>query len=624
MFFQLNLEKIKKFSFVLKRVHFILGFVGIFILSGAEEIFSEKIPLLKLNGNWQAEIPLIKGEISEGKNKIHSVMVDPSGRGDYLLFILTSKKNVNLRLISPDGVLLDPLEVKQHSGIKYQETPIDKVYIIENPKKGIWKAEIFLTKTSKKEKYELRIILRSRIILKYLSSYYYSSYYYSAAWHPQQPYLPVNLEVSFFDGESPITKAEVIAEIKKPDSSIVKLKLKEDPLRKGRYFCIFKDTRLKGRYRVTFKAVGKTKGEKIERKLSVDLWIDVFVDLAILSSDIKFSKKNPYTDEEIEIYATIHNIGEAPAKDVEVFFFEYIPKEEELKEIGKVKILEIAPGKRKEVSIKYKTPPYAGKYHIRVVISPFLSFLEKDYDNNKADKEIMVSGPFLPYFTGNFSDYAEDRDGDGVYDYLTVEVEVNISRDGYYDITGWLYAGGRKDLEKIKIALERKEGWEWYEKKYYVGFTNNYSYLKKGLNKVKLRFPAGNIYKKLKPGGKNSFVLASLMLKDDNRVLDFRKIAYITSSYSYEKFARYYGKITGCVVDENLKPVIGARVTVTGKRYSSVITKEDGTYVIEDLPAGEYKVKVDPLTYILEKKTVSVKVSAGKEIKVNFRLKKRF
>lgn len=52
-----------------------------------------------------------------------------------------------------------------------------------------------------------------------------------------------------------------------------------------------------------------------------------------------------------------------------------------------------------------------------------------------------------PSFTGNFSDHGVDEEGDGLYDYLVVEAEVNITRAGNYEFYALLdspnYSGHR-------------------------------------------------------------------------------------------------------------------------------------------------------------------------------------
>jgi hypothetical protein len=44
-------------------------------------------------------------------------------------------------------------------------------------------------------------------------------------------------------------------------------------------------------------------------------------------------------------------------------------------------------------------------------------------------------------FPGIYSDYGTDTDGDGLYNYLTTEVEVNTITPGDYRVEGWLYDG---------------------------------------------------------------------------------------------------------------------------------------------------------------------------------------
>ncbi|MDP3014760.1 MAG: hypothetical protein Q8M92_10985, partial [Candidatus Subteraquimicrobiales bacterium] len=75
-------------------------------------------------------------------------------------------------------------------------------------------------------------------------------------------------------------------------------------------------------------------------------------------------------------------------------------------------------------------------------------------------------------FSDAYSDYGLDTDSNGFYDYLVIEVGVNVSRAGYYQISGSLY---------------NSSGW-------YFGWAYNYTTLNAGNQTVQLRFDGAGIW----------------------------------------------------------------------------------------------------------------------------------
>ncbi len=77
------------------------------------------------------------------------------------------------------------------------------------------------------------------------------------------------------------------------------------------------------------------------------------------------------------------------------------------------------------------------------------------------------------------------------------------------------------------------------------------------------------------------------------------------------------GKISGVVLDENDKPMLGVNVIVLGSTYGSS-TNHLGEFIIKGVPAGEYKIKASFVGYKPEIK--NVKVFAGKKVEIKFKL----
>ena len=58
--------------------------------------------------------------------------------------------------------------------------------------------------------------------------------------------------------------------------------------------------------------------------------------------------------------------------------------------------------------------------------------------------------PWMPIgFTGAVRDHGTDTDGNGKFDYLTVEADVNVHAIGSYDLSGTLYAAGSEPSEQV-------------------------------------------------------------------------------------------------------------------------------------------------------------------------------
>ena len=58
--------------------------------------------------------------------------------------------------------------------------------------------------------------------------------------------------------------------------------------------------------------------------------------------------------------------------------------------------------------------------------------------------------PWMPIeFTGDMRDYGTDTNGDGLFDYLTVEADVHVRTLGTYDLSGTLYAAGSEPSDQV-------------------------------------------------------------------------------------------------------------------------------------------------------------------------------
>ena len=112
-------------------------------------------------------------------------------------------------------------------------------------------------------------------------------------------------------------------------------------------------------------------------------------------------------------------------------------------------------------------------------------------------------------FTGNFSDYGIDEDGDGLYDYLAVNAEVDIKKSSNYYVRG---------------GLDR------------VAWAGNIFYLESGIQNVTLLFPGADIRKS---GIDGPYLLYELFLElegENWETEDYLHEAYETGDYSFTDF----------------------------------------------------------------------------------------
>jgi len=127
----------------------------------------------------------------------------------------------------------------------------------------------------------------------------------------------------------------------------------------------------------------------------------------------------------------------------------------------------------------------------------------------------VIEGYYPPAeFNDVYSDYGEDTDGDGLYDYLVVDVGVNVTEAGDYRVSGYLYENGTYDS---------------------VDYAYNTTYLNEGSQTVQLRFEGIKIRQNEYSG---TYDLKSLYLYNSSTgvQLDYRYYAYTTSYYNWTDF----------------------------------------------------------------------------------------
>jgi len=135
-------------------------------------------------------------------------------------------------------------------------------------------------------------------------------------------------------------------------------------------------------------------------------------------------------------------------------------------------------------------------------------------------------------FNDVYSDYGEDTNGDGLYDFLVIEVGVNVTKAGRYRVRGELYKNGT---------------YHW------VDYASKSAYLSKGNQTIKLKFSGIKIREN---GYNGTYDLKYLGLysewEEDSyklwKQIDYRYYAHTTAYYNYadfQEFPRYIGVAPG-------------------------------------------------------------------------------
>lgn len=202
--------------------------------------------------------------------------------------------------------------------------------------------------------------------------------------------------------------------------------------------------------------------------------------------------------------------------------------------------------------------------------------------------------------TGNNSDSGEDKDGDGLYDYLTVSLEVMIPANGSYSYNARL-------VDKNDEELQWASGTQYYTA---------------GKQIIKLSFDGRFIYGNKVDG---VFSVKDLSIYSGNNV--FSTIdTYTTKEYKWEQFEHtcvVYGKAS-----TGYMPIKNANIFING--VSSDFTNEDGDYRLMILNSGTYVINIDSDSIykpweiwvdgekVTEGSNARLTVKDGQELKVDF------
>lgn len=174
-----------------------------------------------------------------------------------------------------------------------------------------------------------------------------------------------------------------------------------------------------------------------------------------------------------------------------------------------------------------KDGPYYLKYVY--VYDNYGTRLDYEYDAHKTSfyKYTDFQGPPAK-LNGNYSDSGLDEDGDGLFDYLAIDVGLNVSKSGKYRVSGELYDGYGNNLD----------------------YDYNYTFTETGNQSIQLRFEGIRIHQNKRNG---PYLLRYLYLYDENYTrLEYKYDAAKTNDYNYTSFQRPAAMFSGNYSDSGL------------------------------------------------------------------------
>ena len=317
-------------------------------------------------------------------NPIEDV-IHPDDAKSYLIFVDPNSLEAHFFVVWDNGSLNVTLSAPNGTEIEMPSEEFFAAYSAQDPEGGNWTIEISpFSIPANGTNVTIQAIIANPLFLGVGTE--------KTVFDPEEP---IKITAYLGDEESPVSNAVVVATITKPDNSVENLTLYDDGLHEdnetgdGIYANEFTNTSLWGTYRIMVSASGETDGSDIERETSTTIWVELYPDLTLDSSDIYFSKNRPVPEEKITISARIHNIGDADAANSSIFFYEGGPATGVL--IGE-DVINVRGGEMALASASWSAAD-EGRYKIQVLVSPFNEFLESNYSNNDAFRFIDVAYP---------------------------------------------------------------------------------------------------------------------------------------------------------------------------------------------------------------------------------------
>jgi len=327
-------------------------------------------PELDANGSSVYWTTPIEDLILPGEVKSYNIRVDTSST-EAQFMIVWENGTINVTLTAPNGT---EIEIPSEGGYAF--------YSVQILDPGNWTAEIStISIPANGTNITIQAFISNPLFIGVNTE--------KTVFNPQEP---IKIAAYLGNSEYGFAGALVMANISKPDNTIDSIRLYDDGLHNdnqtadGIYANEFTNTSMWGAYQITISACGDANGNDFEREAITTVWVELYPDLTLYSSDIYFSNSTPISGDNITLTAEIHNIGDADAGNSSILFYDNDPASGTL--IGK-DVININKGSFEKAEAVWKATP--GQHEIYVWISPYNSFFELNYSNNMANKSINVS-----------------------------------------------------------------------------------------------------------------------------------------------------------------------------------------------------------------------------------------
>jgi len=511
----------------------------------------------------------------------------------FVLSWQSNSSNLNLTLYKPDGSVAEDVNIthEKNTTLAYE------YYTVPNPEPGNWTMNITAIDVPEEgENYSVIVYLMSNLTLFLSTEEYWCNLH-----------EPIAIVANLTNDSIPFIGANVTAEVYKPDDSISNITLFDDgthgdiQANNGIYSNTITPS-IEGTYDIIAYASGIISDHYFTREAVTEMAVreqtvkftdnysdygtdtdgDGLYNLLTVEAEANVTTTGNYT-----VDALLHDVNGTEV--VSISNYTYLD--------ARIQTLELDFN-----GISIYNHKANGTYNLSLELyDEYGTPIDYKYDayTTSAYNYTDFQRPSVA-LTGYYSDYGTDTDGNGLYDYLTIDVGVNVANAGEYAINA-------------RIMTDTGEEIIW---------ASNTSYLTADLSQtLQLNFDGRYIYGTMANG---SYHLRDVYVYsiDDSTLSDHVYDAYTTSAYNYTDFEKS-GFITGKVTDINGTPISNALVSVTGISVNYDYTDTSGNYSVMITQNGTYTVTVTPPPYAnLVGDSTSVYVTVGETTFCNFTLKK--
>jgi hypothetical protein len=468
------------------------------------------------------------GTICSFTSVSHVITLDPTA--SFVMFSLSwigNENDLDLFLRSPNGTTINQSTAENNSNIEYNEGRISNIgyytdYLINNPEHGNWIMNIAAKDVSPRGRdYYVAVHLESNITISLdtIKDVYNQN-------------EPTNLIATLQSNNIPLVGALVTAEITRPNDVVDNLLLFDDgshgdaQANDGNYSGIYTNTSMGGFYYIVVHASGTTQdGVTFNRSASKLVTVDV--------------KKAKFTDTYYDYGTDVNNNGLYDYLTVDIVV--------NVTTAGNYRINGQLSDVNGSVMFLSSTDAHLGVRDQSIALkfdgmqicrheidAPYnYDLIISDEDDNLCDYKYDITTSAYNYtdfekssidIIGNYSDCGTDTDGNGLYNYLTINVDINVSTAGIYNLKGDLYTSNGN----------------------YIGSAINYTYLNPGIHTSQLNFEGQAIERH---GVNGSYYLKELFIRENEHPLDYRHEVYKTGAYNYTDFEAPLAEFTGDYID---------------------------------------------------------------------------